>query len=136
MHATAISLYSPFFVIHCLLCFIVHLLEVPEFLGGSDTITITTQVGNTVILPCNVTANPEAVVTWERDGTELPENRSIDIPRLGLVIDTAQLQDTGSYNCKASNILGNNVKTIILEVQCKLTLISFLITANCNGAKN
>lgn len=104
-----------------------YLPEVPEFQGGAETNTITTEVGNTVILPCNVTANPEAAVVWEREGVGLPENRSVAIPTLGLVIDTAQLQDTGSYTCKATNILGSNAKTIILEVQSMILLIFCLI---------
>ena len=35
---------------------------------------------------------------------------------LGLVIDTAKVQDTGTYVCKAKNILGTKTKTIVLEV--------------------
>ena len=104
-------------------------LEVPEFLSGSDSITLTTQVGNTVILPCQVTANPEATVTWEREGVELPVNRTVTVP-IGLAIDTVQIQDTGSYVCKATNVLGSSTKTIILEVQSKLRFLLFCFFFN------
>ena len=71
-----------------------------------------------MILPCEVQANPEATVTWEREAVEMPVNRTVKVP-IGLAIDTVQVQDTGSYDCKATNILGSNTKTIILEVQSK-----------------
>ena len=70
-----------------------------------------------MILPCEVQANPEATVTWEREAVEMPVNRTVTVPKLGLAIDTVQVQDTGSYVCKATNILGSDTKTIILEVQ-------------------
>ena len=72
-----------------------------------------------MILPCEVKANPEATVTWEREGVEPPINRTVKVP-IGLAIDTTQVQDTGSYVCKATNVLGSNTKTIILEVNSKL----------------
>ena len=41
---------------------------------------------------------------------------------LGLIIDTAKVQDTGTYHCKATNILGTKTKTVNLEVHSKLNL--------------
>ena len=92
-------------------------------MGGSETSTVTTHEGNTVVLQCNVTANPEAKVTWEREGVGLPVNRTVTVPKLGLVIDSTQRQDTGTYTCKATNLLGTNTKTIILLVESKFSFL-------------
>ena len=46
-----------------------------------------------MILPCEVQANPEATVTWEREAVEMPVNRTVKVP-IGLAIDTVQVQDT------------------------------------------
>ena len=59
-------------------------------------------------------------MTWERGGVGLPENRSIVVKGVGLIIDTAKVQDTGTYHCKATNILGTKTKTVNLEVHSKL----------------
>ena len=61
-------------------------------------------------------------MSWERGGVGLPENRSAVVKGLGLVIDTVKVQDTGTYLCKATNILGTKTKTIILEVHSKSNL--------------
>ncbi len=63
--------------------------------------------GKNINLPtCHVTGFPPAVITWSKVRDDLLKTRSI-LKDGQLSVTNAQKQDSGLYNCKASNILGH-----------------------------
>lgn len=88
----------------------------PTIQGGSADEMVSTVVGNTVLLPCALTGNPEPSVAWTRDSGILPVNRTVNTP-IGIAIDEVQVEDTGRYTCTATNIFGSTTKTFNLVVQ-------------------
>ena len=57
--------------------------------------------GKTLKLNCSVTGDGHPVVTWKRQGAELPVGRST-VSREGLVIRDLKLEDAGNYLCVAT----------------------------------
>ena len=70
--------------------------------------------------------SPTPLVTWERVGGLMPTK--VQYPSksggLELVIPSVQLDDAGSYTCKATNSYNQALvtKSFVLEVQCKCFL--------------
>ena len=73
--------------------------------------------GKNITLPkCHVNSFPPAIVTWSRVRGELAYSRTV-LKDGQLSIISAQKRDSGFYECKASNDLGDD---------SALTLLSFL----------
>lgn len=65
-------------------------------------------MNNNVTLPeCHVTSFPPAMITWFKVGGELSEARAV-LKDGELSLINAQKQDSGLYECKASNNLGHD----------------------------
>ena len=73
--------------------------------------------GFSLKLNCSVTRNGHPVISWKRQGAQLPTERSF-ITKEGLVITDLRLQDAGNYTCIAK-IAGNfSIETsTILEIK-------------------
>ena len=73
--------------------------------------------GFSLKLNCSVTRNGHPVISWKRQGAQLPAERSF-ITKEGLVITDLRLQDAGNYTCIAK-IAGNfSIETsTILEIK-------------------
>lgn len=58
------------------------------------------------MLRCDV-SDPKAQVTWYADGTEIHEQKGLDIQSQGsirtLVVQSAELSHTGVYSCKTTD---------------------------------
>ncbi|KAH9513237.1 hypothetical protein Btru_034447 [Bulinus truncatus] len=82
-------------------------------------------VGKETILECTITANPQAVGIWKKNGTEVkttsgkfriepyPEDEQHSIV-LSLRIMVIEKDDFGTYSCEAQNKHGSDVKHMIL----------------------
>ena len=57
--------------------------------------------GFSLKLNCSVTRNGHPVISWKRQGAQLPAGRSF-ISKKGLVITDLRLQDAGNYTCIAT----------------------------------
>ncbi|KAK3708278.1 hypothetical protein QZH41_017644, partial [Actinostola sp. cb2023] len=68
------------------------------------------------ILHCSVSGYPRPVVTWSKNNGTLDNKRSVVDNSGKLAIKHVTRDDTGIYQCKASNILGKVQNTAILEV--------------------
>ncbi|XP_072342722.1 neural cell adhesion molecule 1-like isoform X1 [Scyliorhinus torazame] len=84
------------------------------------TVTVYTWEGNPVNITCEVLAHPRALVTWFRDGQQLPSSNYSSI-KIYNTRSTNYLQvtpdsenDFGPYNCTASNRVGVESKEFIL----------------------
>ncbi|XP_059495014.1 neural cell adhesion molecule 1 isoform X5 [Stegostoma tigrinum] len=84
------------------------------------TVTVYTWEGNAVNITCEVLAHPVALVTWFRDGQQLPSSNYSSI-KIYSTRSTNYLQvtpdsenDFGPYNCTASNRVGVESKEFIL----------------------
>uniref|UniRef100_UPI00398F882B neural cell adhesion molecule 1-like isoform X4 n=1 Tax=Pristiophorus japonicus TaxID=55135 RepID=UPI00398F882B len=84
------------------------------------TVTVYTWEGNPVNITCEVLAHPRALVTWFRDGQQLPSSNYSSI-KIYSTRSTNSLQvtpdsenDFGPYNCTASNRVGVESKEFIL----------------------
>ena len=59
-------------------------------------------VGGMLILNCTATGDPQPVVTWKKQGGQLPVRRSQQI-NSDLVIRSVTVNDKGIYSCVATN---------------------------------
>ena len=57
-------------------------------------------VGETLILNCSATGDPQPVISWKKQGGQLPVGRSQQING-SLVIRSLTLNDEGNYICVA-----------------------------------
>ena len=72
--------------------------------------------GKNITLPkCHVTSFPPAIITWSRVRGELAYSRTV-MKDGQLSIISAQKRDSGFYECKASNDLGEDSALTLLSV--------------------
>ena len=82
------------------------------FLQGEDSVS----------LKCEVDANPEAEITWRKDGDRRVLG-NFPVLDIGVVSRT----DTGSYSCTATNELGESPPGYVdVETYCEYPLSSSL----------
>jgi len=67
--------------------------------------------GNTLALNCSATGDPRPVISWKRQGSQLPVGRSQQING-ALVIRNIAKSDTGNYICVATSAGVFNVETV------------------------
>ena len=68
---------------------------------------IHTSFGQEVLFTCRASGNPTPVYEWTRgDGKAIQEEATVSA--LGLHLFTVSSNDTGSYNCTATNLLGES----------------------------
>ena len=73
-------------------------------------------IGDDIRLPtCHVTGFPEPIVTWSKAIGSLPDNRSV-VRDGHLTVLKAKKDDSGTYVCKAENLLGSDVGSIMVNV--------------------
>ena len=76
---------------------------------------VLTRLGGTLKLNCRATGDPQPVISWKKQGSQLPSGRSQQTNG-DLVIRTVQLSDTGNYICVATSAGVFDVETYT-EVQ-------------------
>ena len=90
----------------------------------SDVDVVEALLNSTALLPCGANGHPSPQIEWQRGGTSvgavLPYNV---LPNGTLRIDDLEQADSGLYRCVASNVVGNDSKTIQLDVHCKSVCI-------------
>ena len=102
------------------------------------------QEGSAIVFGCEIEAKPKPTVVWYRGDTKLSDDARIkasvesqggDKYKLGLVVDTAGPDDSGSYKVEAKNKQGQMAANINLNLQgepvsvsdmYRLLLLSFL----------
>ncbi|XP_060058431.1 transmembrane and immunoglobulin domain-containing protein 1 [Erinaceus europaeus] len=95
-------------------------------LSGSDFQTV--EEGSDVKLVCNVKSNPQAQMTWHRNGSilNLESNNQVHqtSKSLQLSITKVKKSDSGTYTCTAKSSLGQEVtKDFYLTVKDKVVTV-------------
>ena len=71
-------------------------------------------------MTCNISAIPDATVAWYKDGILIPSGTSISTtPDVStqLTINSVTPADSGMYQCVVSNVHGDDVGAISLQVR-------------------
>lgn len=72
----------------------------------------------TVLLPCEVLAEPPASIDWRKDGARLTIGDRYRITVIGnLIINNASVADTGRYECTVFNDYGRDTASVFLTVK-------------------
>lgn len=81
----------------------------------------TARLGSAIKLPCPVVGDPPPLTRWTKDGRTIHSGYTrFRILRMGLKIKEVEADDTGTYNCQATNGFGSvNVNyTLIVIGEC------------------
>lgn len=71
-----------------------------------------------VQLPCEVEAQPPAVIEWRKDGARLTVNEKFSITVIGsLIIKNVSQADSGRYECTVFNDYGRDTASVFLTVK-------------------
>ena len=74
-------------------------------------------IGANITLNCSATGDPQPLISWKRQGSQLPAGRSQQIDG-ALVISDVQKEDAGNYICVASSAGVFNAETVAyVEIQ-------------------
>ncbi|KAH9500753.1 Hemicentin-1, partial [Bulinus truncatus] len=91
--------------------------EVPPQIAGDLDETFEINLGDQILLPCQVTGIPKPVVTWKQNLLPLTvDGDRVQIQNNGLYISRAETSDKAVYECWASNVAGDAYKAITLYV--------------------
>lgn len=82
------------------------------FTGITDTVQVIADdedisVGDELVLRCKTNGNPEAQITWYRNGAQLFKNERVSFKENQLHLFNVTLQDNGIYSCKVINDAGS-----------------------------
>jgi len=93
---------------------------------------VVTTEENTITITCKAVGYPPPTTVWNRTDGPLSYralmNDSADISfgnatvRANLTLINANREDTGSYQCTASNSVGSDEQNINITVQCKYSI--------------
>ena len=74
-------------------------------------------IGTNMTLNCSATGDPQPVIRWKRQGSQLPVGRSQQIDG-ALVIRDVQREDAGNYTCVATSaVFFDRETSAMIEVQ-------------------
>ncbi|XP_065505206.1 hemicentin-1 isoform X3 [Caloenas nicobarica] len=98
----------------------------PNIAGTSGPQDITVLQNRQVILECKSDAVPPPTISWLKNGEVLEGSPRVRILSNGryLQINNADLSDTASYTCVASNIAGKTTREFLLTVHVAPTIRS------------
>ena len=100
-------------------------------LVDSHSGTIKVQLGESVVIFCRHEGFPKPSLTWTRNGDLVAPDNRIRIENNGvLVISKILLNDSGTYECTATNVVGADSKNVTLTAQSEVDFysVSVLIT--------
>ncbi|KAG8556200.1 hypothetical protein GDO81_017963 [Engystomops pustulosus] len=104
--------------------FLLSVLVSPRFTGNTLE-DVKVKENSNVTLSCEVTGNPEPLITWLKDGQPLPLESYHIMSNEGqiLQINGATVSDAGTYVCIASNSAGDKSRRFSLSVMVSPTIL-------------
>ncbi|KAJ9576474.1 hypothetical protein L9F63_006687, partial [Diploptera punctata] len=95
-----------------------HVLESPSFPPAAK-VEFKVRAGEEAVLPCPALGVPDPMVTWKKDEMPIPLNHMIykNDEDNSLVITSANVADTGTYECTAINPAGEAKRAMALFIQ-------------------
>uniref|UniRef100_A0ABM5GDB4 Hemicentin-1 n=1 Tax=Pogona vitticeps TaxID=103695 RepID=A0ABM5GDB4_9SAUR len=98
----------------------------PNIAGTSSPQHLSVLKNRQIILECKSDAVPPPTITWLKDGEMLQATPRVRILSSGryLQINNADLSDTASYTCVASNIAGQTKREFVLSINVAPTIKS------------
>jgi len=96
----------------------------PEMSVSHDEYTVI--VDNPILMSCEVTGIPAPRITWTTQGEDVADVKDVSTFRVlangALRIDHVTTEDSGMYECVATNVAGNATMAVTLNVQGTLRL--------------
>ena len=84
---------------------------------------VVARLGGTLTLKCSVTGDPQPVISWKKQGSQLPAGRSQQMNGALVIRDIIQ-NDQGNYICAATSAGVFNVETVTyVEVKGRFILL-------------
>ena len=95
----------------------------PPTISSLSTANITVAINNDHMIQCTFEGLPIPTVVWSHDGNVLTDGSNNITIATGdisstLIITTVTADDSGSYTCMVSNLLGDDMRSSTLLVQC------------------
>ena len=89
-------------------------------------VTLTVNEGGTASFQCSASGNPELVVVWSKQNSQLKISQSA-VSGEKLQLKQVTGSDTGLYQCSATNILGDSRKVVRLIVNGKFLVMIIML---------
>lgn len=77
------------------------LVPFPRF-SLKSPVKVFASLGSNLTLQCSATGDPQPVITWKRQGAQLPVGRS-HVSKDALIFNGVKLEDAGNYTCVATS---------------------------------
>ncbi|XP_047443825.1 hemicentin-1 isoform X2 [Mugil cephalus] len=118
--------------------FSLKVLDPPHIKGSDVPAEVSVVVNNVLELQCEATGIPTPSLTWLKDGRPLPQTDSLRILRGGEVlrVASAQLEDTGRYNCLANSPAGDDDKEFLVRVHVPPNIVGESTPQDVSVLKN
>ncbi|KAL5011901.1 hypothetical protein ScPMuIL_010452 [Solemya velum] len=78
---------------------------------------LTVSAGTSILIPCEVYGDPTPDIKWYKDGNALTLSNSVIQNQDGLYLSSVAADDSGTYTCKATNMVGDAQSVGSLTVQ-------------------
>ncbi|XP_071958859.1 cell adhesion molecule DSCAM-like isoform X2 [Antedon mediterranea] len=79
--------------------------------------SLTSQVGETVEIPCVASGYPSPSYSWRKNGINLDQETRMSMRGGNLVIGDIRISDEGDYTCEVTNSIGTETANVHLSVR-------------------
>ncbi|MGH0131433.1 UNVERIFIED_CONTAM: hypothetical protein FKN15_007170, partial [Acipenser sinensis] len=109
------------------------IVHVPPTIRSSET-EYSVIESSQMVLPCVADGVPQPLISWQKEEVPLSDTLGkYTVMQSGeLLVDNAQPDDTGSFTCVASNVVGQDSKTMSLTVHVHPAFTELLEDASLN----
>ena len=87
----------------------------------NKTSSITIEKGNNLIVICTVSGKPKPHVSWKKSGVLIKnDTRHLILPNGVLLVHHVHVNESGKYQCLATNIVGKDQGIVEIVVKDKI----------------
>ncbi|XP_058231005.1 titin isoform X2 [Hemibagrus wyckioides] len=101
-------------------------------------LAVISAVGAEVVIQCQVSGHPDPSIEWSKSGQSVRTGGKITkgVRNATLYISSVRIYDEGFYTCAASNTVGQDKKTIRLQIAAKPVIVLFSGSVNVSKGAN